>query len=69
MCIRDRDSSSQVQVRTVQVGPVTGNNVVIESGLEAGERVIVEGLQKVRPGMTVRVMESESPAPSAADAE
>jgi membrane fusion protein (multidrug efflux system) len=28
--------------------------VIIETGLEPGERVIVEGIQKVRPGITVK---------------
>jgi membrane fusion protein (multidrug efflux system) len=48
------NSSNVVEVRTVELGPETGNDVVVEAGLEAGESVIVEGLQKVRPGMTVR---------------
>lgn len=42
-----------VEVRDVELGPIKNNDQVIESGLQAGERVIVEGLQKVRPGMTV----------------
>ena len=48
------NSSNVVEVRTVELGPETGNNIVVEAGLEAGESVIVEGLQKVRPGVTVR---------------
>jgi membrane fusion protein (multidrug efflux system) len=48
------NSSNVVEVKEVTLGPETGNDVVIESGLEAGEMVIVEGLQKVRPGMTVK---------------
>jgi membrane fusion protein (multidrug efflux system) len=35
------------------VGERTGNLWVIAEGLQPGERVIVEGLQKVKPGMTV----------------
>lgn len=42
-----------VEVRSVVKGPSWGSFVVIERGLEAGERVIVEGVQKVRPGMQV----------------
>jgi membrane fusion protein (multidrug efflux system) len=48
------NSSNVVEVRTVELGPKTGNDIVIEAGLDAGESVIVEGLQKVRPGVTVR---------------
>ena len=48
------NSSNVVEVRTVELGPETGNDIVIEAGLESGESVIVEGLQKVRPGVTVR---------------
>lgn len=48
------DAGGKVAVREVQLGPETGDDIVIESGLEAGTDVIVEGLQKVRPGMTVR---------------
>lgn len=47
------NSSNVVEAREVKTGPMTGNDIVIESGLDAGEMVIVEGLQKVRPGMTV----------------
>jgi membrane fusion protein (multidrug efflux system) len=49
------NDNDEVAAKTVQLGPETGDDVVVESGLDAGERVIVEGIQKVRPGMTVRV--------------
>ncbi len=42
-----------VDVRDVTTGPGTETSMVIESGLEGGETIIVEGLQKVRPGMKV----------------
>ncbi len=48
------DEAGSVVIREVRLGPKTGDDVVIETGLEAGVDVIVEGLQKVRPGMTVR---------------
>ncbi len=47
------EGAGQVAVREVTLGPKTGNDIVVEAGLEAGETVIVEGLQKVRPGMSV----------------
>ncbi len=39
---------------TVEQGETKGPNVVITSGLKAGETVVVEGIQKLRPGMKVR---------------
>ena len=47
------NQQSQVEAVAVELGPETGNNVVARAGLKGGETVIVEGLQKVRPGMQV----------------
>lgn len=44
-----------VEQRNVEVGPRTGTEWVITSGLKAGERVVVEGFQKTRAGMKVLV--------------
>ena len=44
---------NKVDLRWVKVGERLGNLWVIEEGLKPGERVIVEGLQKVKAGMTV----------------
>jgi membrane fusion protein, multidrug efflux system len=38
----------------VKVGAYSAADVIVESGLTAGELVIVEGLQGVRPGAAVR---------------
>lgn len=43
-----------VSVRDVQPGPWTGREWVIDSGLVAGDRVIVDGVQKVGPGSVVQ---------------
>lgn len=56
------DGTGQVAVREVALGPKTGDDVVVESGLDAGETVIVEGIQKVRPGMTVEAVPAGAPA-------
>ncbi|MHB1297095.1 MAG: efflux RND transporter periplasmic adaptor subunit [Gemmatimonadaceae bacterium] len=53
-------------VRNVQVGELQGGSWVILSGVSAGERVIVDGLQKVRPGSPVRVS-GPANAPALAD--
>jgi membrane fusion protein (multidrug efflux system) len=44
---------NKVEARTVTVGSAAGNNWVVTGGLKAGDRVILEGLQKIQPGMTV----------------
>jgi membrane fusion protein (multidrug efflux system) len=48
-------------VKRVKTGGESGTNVVIEAGLSAGDQVIVEGLQGIRPGIAVRA----SPLPQA----
>jgi membrane fusion protein (multidrug efflux system) len=47
-------SDNRVDVRQVQVGEQTGNMWVIENGLKAGELVVVEGQQNLKPGMEVQ---------------
>jgi membrane fusion protein (multidrug efflux system) len=47
------DDEQQVVQRFITTGARVGAMLVTESGLEAGEQVIVEGLQKVRSGITV----------------
>jgi membrane fusion protein (multidrug efflux system) len=46
-------AENEVVLVTVETGPAKDNDVVIESGLSGGESIIVEGVQKVRPGMKV----------------
>jgi RND family efflux transporter MFP subunit len=48
------DGDNRVLQRRVKTGPVVGVMWAIESGLAAQEKVIVEGVQKVRPGMVVK---------------
>jgi len=43
----------KIDIRPVQTGERSGSLWIIEKGLSAGERVVVEGLQKVKPGMVV----------------
>ena len=45
----------QVEQRRIQTGQAFAGNFVVRSGLDAGDRVIVEGIQKVRPGEKVQV--------------
>jgi len=48
------DKDNRVGMRPVQVGQRTDTMWVIQSGLNPGERVVVEGQQSLRPGMTVQ---------------
>jgi RND family efflux transporter MFP subunit len=47
------DSDNKVSIQTVNVGARVGNQWIVEKGLKQGERVVVEGAQKLRPGMQV----------------
>lgn len=60
-----------IEIRMVTPAQRIGNLWVMDAGLKAGERVVVEGLQKVRPGVKVKaeavtIEESTAPAPGAA---
>jgi membrane fusion protein, multidrug efflux system len=44
----------KVEQRRVQTGPQRGTDVVVTSGVKEGEKVIVDGIQKVRPGQVVQ---------------
>ena len=48
-----------VDLRQVQMGPRVDDQWIVESGLEPGERVALEGLQRMRPG--VKVVPKEAP--------
>ena len=46
-------SDNKVTIKTVKLGPQFGDMWVVESGLQLGENVIVDGLQRVKTGVTV----------------
>jgi membrane fusion protein (multidrug efflux system) len=48
------DAQNKVQLRTIKVGDKSDDFLIVLEGLNAGERVIVEGMQKARPGSEVR---------------
>ena len=47
------DAQNKASVRSITIGDKADKDVVVLDGLNAGERVIVEGMQKVRPGGVV----------------
>jgi membrane fusion protein (multidrug efflux system) len=58
-------AEDKVVLRTVTLGERIGDLIIATRGLEAGERVIVEGVQKVRPGMQVKPTTAEAAPPAA----
>jgi len=46
-------SDNTTSIKTVKLGPQVGDMWVVESGLQAGDSVVVDGLQRVKPGMVV----------------
>jgi membrane fusion protein (multidrug efflux system) len=52
----------KVEVRQVQISRAIGDKWLVDSGLAAGDRVIIEGLQKIQPGMPVQASEAGSAA-------
>ncbi len=56
----------KVEQRTITIGPWSDSECGVVEGLQSGERVVVEGLTKLRPG--IRVVPKEPSAPPAATA-
>ncbi|NJB68124.1 membrane fusion protein (multidrug efflux system) [Desulfobaculum xiamenense] len=53
--------------RPVVLGDTVGESFIVESGLEGGERIVAEGVVKVRPGMPVNVAGAAPAAPKGAE--
>jgi len=58
-------ADNKVDIRPVVVGERIGSDWLIAQGLKPGEKVIAEGTQKVRPGMTVEAKPFVAAAPAA----
>ena len=54
------NAENKVEPRELTISRSIGNDWLVESGLEAGDKVIVEGLQKIAPGMPVNPVELAS---------
>jgi membrane fusion protein (multidrug efflux system) len=59
-------ADNKASVRQIKATQRLGSDWVLDSGLQAGEIVVVDGLPKVTPGATVKPVFSAEPAPSAA---
>ncbi|MBM4328941.1 MAG: efflux RND transporter periplasmic adaptor subunit [Deltaproteobacteria bacterium] len=61
------DAEGKIQQRTLTLDRAIGDKWLVSSGLGLGDRVVVEGIQKVRPGVSVKVIDVD--ASRKADAE
>lgn len=52
------DKDDVVQLREIEASKAIGDQWVVTSGLQAGDRVIVSGLQRIRPGIKARAISS-----------
>jgi membrane fusion protein (multidrug efflux system) len=52
------DKDNKIQIRRVETDVARGTNIVISKGLVADERVVSEGIQRVRPGQVVAPTEA-----------
>jgi membrane fusion protein (multidrug efflux system) len=59
------DAQNRVETRQVKAVRTIGDQWLVDNGLSAGDRVIVEGVQKVQPGMQVQPVEQAIAAVSA----
>ena len=63
-------NDNKVSIRPVKVGERVGTQWIIDEGLKPGEKVVAEGIQRVKAGMTVnpkpfKAMPEAKPAPTA----
>ncbi|MFP3479416.1 efflux RND transporter periplasmic adaptor subunit [Burkholderia ambifaria] len=59
-------TNNKVETRQLKTTGMQGRNWIVEGGLQAGDRVIVQGVEKVRPGATVKSVAAQLPASGAA---
>lgn len=61
------DAEGKVAPRPVKVGAMSGSDWIVAEGLKGGEQVVVNGLQKARPGSVVKPVPlgAAAPAPAA----
>lgn len=55
------NNEDKVESRKIVTGAVAGTRFIVKEGLETGDRVIVEGLQKIKPGIQVKAVPWQDP--------
>jgi membrane fusion protein, multidrug efflux system len=61
------NADSTVSVRPVKLGVTDGEHVEVLSGLAPGERIVIDGADKLRDGAKIIVRSENSPAQAAPD--
>ena len=59
------DANNHIQRREIVTGSFIGTSWAVTKGIEPGERVVVQGIQKIRPGQEVKVVTADSTGRSA----
>ena len=54
------DKDSKVELRPIKTGQRDGTEITVTEGLTAGESIIVQGIQKVRPGAVVNPVSQQT---------
>jgi membrane fusion protein (multidrug efflux system) len=62
------NADNKIELRQIVAGYRVGNDWVVDNGLEVGDRVVVEGVGKVRPGVPVRAVAAKAPRETSANA-
>jgi membrane fusion protein (multidrug efflux system) len=55
-------TDGKVNSRPITVSEIVGDKWIVSSGLKAGEKVVLEGIMKIRPGMAVKGVEAGTPS-------
>ena len=62
------DKSGKVQARALTTSRMVGDSWLVTSGLAAGDKLVVDGLQSIQPGATVKPVPAKTAAPAASAA-
>lgn len=62
------NEENKVAATPIQIGPMSGDKWVVTGGLAEGTRIVVDGVQKAKPGATVKPVDPASPASAPASA-
>jgi len=62
------NAEGKVELRVLKTDRSLGDKWLVSEGLKPGDQLIVEGLQKIQPGMSVKVVPTDKPAAAAAAA-
>lgn len=63
--IQDQEGVFKIESRMLETDRAIGNNWLVTGGLKDGDRVTLDGLQKIRPGMLVKGVQEQTPAGAA----